>query len=207
MSRRASDTQPVTARMAHRTAAALALWLGILGSACSSKSQPPAADPGSDAGVSGDIPCDANHVLETVCQKCHSAPPQNMAPFSLVTFADTHASNGGKPIWQYMETAVANGVMPLPPVDIEPADRDTLLRWLQAGATARAPGETCPDETVDPAADAGGASDAGPDGSVDEANASPPVDDSAQPTDPLTVDGGGGDPEASPAPADDAAPE
>jgi hypothetical protein len=33
-----------------------------------------------------------------------------------------------------MRTVVENGAMPLPPVKIDPADRDTLIRWLDAGA-------------------------------------------------------------------------
>jgi hypothetical protein len=45
------------------------------------------------------------------------------------------------PIWTYMRVVLQKGTMPLPPVKIDPADRDTLLRWLDAGApTTGGPG-------------------------------------------------------------------
>jgi hypothetical protein len=80
-------------------------------------------------------------VLQRVCQQCHSAPPLNSAPFPLVTYDDTQVVNNGKPIWQYMLVVLQNGTMPLPPVKIDSTDRDTLIRWLNAGAPPRlAPG-------------------------------------------------------------------
>ena len=129
-------------------------------------------DPTDAAVVSGDLPCDPKRVLVTVCQQCHTNPTQNAAPFPLVTYADTQATiNGGKPIWQYMLSVVQNGVMPLPPVQIDPGDRDTLLRWLQSGAPARAAGDMCTTILIDP--DAGATLDAGatdePEASADDA--------------------------------------
>jgi hypothetical protein len=106
-----------------------------------------------DGGSGLDIPCDPKRVLETVCQKCHSAPPQNSAPFSLVTYDDTHVVNAitnGRPIWQYMLSAVQSGLMPLTPVQIAAADRDALLSWLDAGAPARTANDTCSVVSVDP---------------------------------------------------------
>ena len=83
------------------------------------------------------VPCDADRVLQSVCQQCHSNPTQNSAPFPLVTYADTQTVSNGQPVWQYMRTVVASGAMPLPPVQITAADRDTLTRWLNSGAPAR----------------------------------------------------------------------
>ena len=106
-----------------------------------------------------EIPCDARRVLQVVCQGCHTAPPRNQAPFSLVTYADTQVLVGGKPVWTYMRVVVESGAMPLPPVKIDPADRDTLIRWLDAGAPTSFGPSACA-----PAVDSGGANDteAGP---------------------------------------------
>jgi|CZKU01.1.fsa_nt_gi hypothetical protein len=66
-----------------------------------------------------------------------------MAPFPLVTYADTQVLAGSKPIWSYMQSVLASGVMPLPPVQLDPADREALLGWLEAGAPPRLPSEVC----------------------------------------------------------------
>src|SRR5512140_3441577 len=98
-------------------------WLlFVLGaSACSPHHSPPPPDQ--------ELPCDVKHVLETVCQKCHASPPQNQAPFPLVTYADTHTDVSGRPLWNYMQSALESGRMPLPPVDLSAADRAVLLDW------------------------------------------------------------------------------
>ena len=84
-----------------------------------------------------------------MCQQCHAAPPRNSAPFPLVTYADTQVVASGKPLWSYMIVALQNGVMPLPPVQIAPADRDTLIRWLDAGAPPRSASDMCARPAVD----------------------------------------------------------
>ncbi len=37
----------------------------------------------------GDFPCDVFAVIHSVCNPCHQNPPQNGAPFPLLTYADT----------------------------------------------------------------------------------------------------------------------
>jgi hypothetical protein len=96
------------------------------------------------------VPCDPNRVLQTVCQQCHTDPPRNSAPFPLVSYHDTQVVLSGNPIWVHMRNAVENGIMPLPPVTIDPASRDTLLRWLDAGAPARTASDVCSDPNADP---------------------------------------------------------
>jgi hypothetical protein len=66
---------------------------------------------------------------------------------------------GGKPVWTYMRAVLESGAMPLPPVKIDPADRDTLIRWLDAGAPTSFVPSACA-----PAVDSGGGNDteAGP---------------------------------------------
>jgi hypothetical protein len=61
----------------------------------------------------------------------------------LRTYADTQATYLGKPIWQRMKSAIETDFMP-PAGPLSPADRSVMLRWLDAGARAAAPGEACP---------------------------------------------------------------
>jgi hypothetical protein len=101
------------------------------------------------------IPCDAQRVLDNVCQQCHTNPPKNSAPFPLVNYQDTHVVYSGNPIWVHMRNAVESGVMPLPPVQIDAPSRDALLRWLNAGAPARTATDVCSDPNFDPEAGVG----------------------------------------------------
>jgi hypothetical protein len=119
--------------------------------------------------VTGDIPCAPDRVLRSVCQHCHSSPPQNGAPFSLVTYADTQREMDGHPLWFWMEAYVSAGIMPLPPVEISDADRALLLAWLRAGAPPRAAGEACDLDagTIDEDALDAPALDAGVDGDIE----------------------------------------
>src|SRR6266700_1217752 len=79
--------------------------------ACASRAPPPDPDI--------PLPCDVQGVLQDVCQHCHTKPPQNGAPFPLITGADTRRPFSGAPydnapIWQVMGDAVDAGVMPPP---------------------------------------------------------------------------------------------
>jgi len=77
-----------------------------------------------------------------------------------VTYADTQVVASGKPLWTYMRSALQNGVMPLPPVPIDPGDRDALIRWLDAGAPARTASDLCT-VPVDPGEGGVGAAESG----------------------------------------------
>lgn len=92
----------------------------------------------------GELPCDVERVLTTVCQNCHTSPPKNDAPFPLVTYANTQAMISGKPVYEYMRAALESGRMPLDPITIAPRDREVLLAWLRADAPPRRSGEGCP---------------------------------------------------------------
>ncbi len=123
-------------------ATAISACLGSLGlAACTAKSGAPSPVASVSSGL--EVPCGARRVLENVCQQCHSSPTRNSAPFPLVTYDDTHAMASGEPLWHYMRIVVQSGVMPLPPVQLAAAERDTLLRWLNAGAPARTASDTC----------------------------------------------------------------
>jgi|ERR1041385_1095105 hypothetical protein len=96
------------------------------------------------------IPCEVNAVLVHVCQKCHSSPPANGVPISLVTYDDTQALYSDRatyhdtPVWKVMRDLVRAGIMPQPPVVLDAADRATLLDWLDRGAPAATGGVSCP---------------------------------------------------------------
>lgn len=136
--------------------------------ACTVKSDPPA--PVVTRPSAAQIPCDATRVLKSVCQQCHTAPPRNSAPFPLVTYDDTQVVASGKPIWRYMLTALQNGLMPLPPVQIALADRDALIRWLNAGAPPRVTTNDCSEQ--DAGSDAAGDSPDSPAADADDEDAS-----------------------------------
>lgn len=116
--------------------------------------------------VEGDLPCDVERVLVSVCQFCHTSPPRNGAPFPLVTFADVHAVIDGRPVYEYMAEALAAGRMPLPPMDLDAEERALLIEWTSAKAPPREAGASC--ELGRPRADAG-AADAAVDATRDAA--------------------------------------
>jgi len=89
------------------------------------------------------IPCAPRRVLETVCQRCHGDPLQNDAPFPLRSREDVTRVRGGSPTYEKMRAQVDSRRMPLAPVTLGDADRETLLAWLRAGAPPAAE-ETCP---------------------------------------------------------------
>lgn len=105
---------------------------------------------GSTTDATVPLPCDVQAVLGEVCDMCHSSPPKNGAPISLVTYADTQAiftelpTFDHVPTWQAMGDAVQVGQMPPAGVTLSSDQRQTLLTWVDAGAPASAPGTQCP---------------------------------------------------------------
>jgi hypothetical protein len=119
------------------------LFAGSLATLVSCSSSPPETAPA--------LPCDVQAVLSEVCDVCHSSPPQNGAPISLVTYADTQApftalpTYDHAPTWKVMGDAVGSGLMPQPwpGVAFSAAQKQTLLSWVDAGAPPIAPGVEC----------------------------------------------------------------
>lgn len=100
--------------------------------------------------VDPDFPCDVKAILTSVCQRCHSSPTQNSAPFSLMTWQDTQGTYLGSPIYDRMHNAVKTDFMPLttlalePPVlPLTPEQKKTLLDWLEQCAPP-VEATTCP---------------------------------------------------------------
>jgi hypothetical protein len=85
--------------------------------------------------------CDVARVLEQKCQRCHQDPPQNGAPFSLLTYDDTQVlDRGGTPRYERMHDAVESEYMPATFVKLEPpveplteSERGLLLEWAASG--------------------------------------------------------------------------
>jgi hypothetical protein len=97
--------------------------------------------------------CQAEIVLRTVCQRCHTEPPLNGAPFPLITYADTQQPfDAGKRRWERMREVVESGFMPLrssrldpPVVPLTCEEKATLLGWL-AECARPVGGTLCADE-------------------------------------------------------------
>lgn len=105
-----------------------------------------------DAGATGgpDFPCAVRLAIEAKCQRCHASPPENGAPFPLLTWDDTRAPYGRVVVHEAMLVAVESGFMPLteldldPPVeDLTPAEKATLVSWLREGAPPDTSGAAC----------------------------------------------------------------
>lgn len=86
--------------------------------------------------------CQAEAVLEAKCQRCHDNPPQNGAPFPLVTYDDTQVETAGTPRWIKMKHVLESDIMPptflpdlMPPVEpLAANEKQRLLDWLDQGA-------------------------------------------------------------------------
>ena len=139
-------------------ALALPLLVAVLAGACSSDSGTPAADGGasglsSDVGsgaeasplvdatpTSGFYPCDVEAVLKAKCHTCHTMPPRNGAPMSLLAWEATQKLVGGSAttkVWQRAREYVSTGYMPFqgsPTGPLTASEKSTLLTWLEGGA-------------------------------------------------------------------------
>ncbi|HKY40433.1 MAG TPA: hypothetical protein VJN18_31080 [Polyangiaceae bacterium] len=131
--------------------------------ACTAKNEEPSVSPAtagahsdaidSTSGAAGNttpLPaswCAAHEVLEQKCQRCHSAPTENGAPFSLVTYADTQIRTPqGKHRYELIAAALTNDFMPPLWLSLDPEvvpltdpERSTLLSWCETGAHAASP--------------------------------------------------------------------
>ncbi|WP_394831479.1 hypothetical protein LVJ94_33705 [Pendulispora rubella] len=124
---------------------AVALLIALIGlvsacsSASSSESDPdsePAAGPVRDGpDDENEIPCAPRAVLQKTCQQCHARPTKNDAPFPLVRRSDIlRRGRNGSTIAQLVIAQLESHAMPLAPVTMEAAARETLLSWVRAGA-------------------------------------------------------------------------
>jgi hypothetical protein len=81
----------------------------------------------------GDFPCDVFAVIHANCNPCHQSPPRHMAPFPLLTYADTqHLFLPGRLIFQQMYDQTRPTASPRMPLNgsLSAADDATLTNWL-----------------------------------------------------------------------------
>ncbi|HKO53428.1 MAG TPA: hypothetical protein VJV79_37220 [Polyangiaceae bacterium] len=106
----------------------------------------PDANPGVvvDASAPEDSPtwCSVQAIFSAKCQRCHGSPTQHGAPFALVSYDDTQASNKkGKVRFERIAQAVEEGTMPALWINLEPLveplldeERSMILAWCAHGA-------------------------------------------------------------------------
>ena len=95
------------------------------------------------------IPCAPRAVLQTVCQKCHTKPPRNGAPFPLVTRSNIVRTTPDGQIRELMIQQLETRRMPLAPETIDEGSRTILLEWLTDGAVPLSEPRSCADERPD----------------------------------------------------------
>ena len=112
----------------------------MLASGCGS-AESDVVDKGSDGGaLDAQLTwCDVEPILQAHCQRCHTEPPENGAPFALLTHADTQEGNPHR--YEQMAAVLEQDFMPPqwlevdPPVEPLPCgEKVTLLAWIDQGA-------------------------------------------------------------------------
>lgn len=137
----------------------------------------PNVDGGDSSGRTDPVPwCDVFAVLSCKCQRCHTDPPENGAPFPLLAYEHTQAEYGGGQVWQALRGAIASDFMPpsflpelMPPVEkLTDFEKATLIGWADQGATllgsadcVAPPPESCPKVPSNGAGGQGGADSGG----------------------------------------------
>jgi hypothetical protein len=111
--------------------------------------------PPSDAGVSGDLPCNVAGVLVGHCTLCHGSPPSNGAPMSLNSLGAMHAPSPSQPSKTNGQRSVermADTVAPMPPPPnpaVPGSEQSIVADWVSAGMPAGSCGAPSPDGGVD----------------------------------------------------------
>ena len=122
-----------------------------------------AIDAGVDAGgVTGEVTWvrDIEPIVRVRCQPCHTQPPANGAPFSLLTYNSTQlVGTGGAPIYERMAIRVQDTNNPMPPAT-QPRLSALEIELLAAWAQQDAPLGMIPDSGIP---DSGPPADTGPD--------------------------------------------
>jgi hypothetical protein len=89
-----------------------------------------------------DLPCDVAALVSSKCDSCHSNPPQNSAPFPLLSRADFAADSPtfpGTSVAQRSLTRLQSTTAPMPPpYSAQPsaAEVSTFSAWVMAGLPA-----------------------------------------------------------------------
>ncbi len=95
---------------------------------------------GDEFGATGDLPCDVWQVLHDKCHCCHQDPPENGAPFPLLTYELTREPYGSQGLlrWQRMSVVIQDGEVPPMPfstaADLTASEKKILDDWFAACA-------------------------------------------------------------------------
>jgi len=96
----------------------------------------------SDAGVSGDLPCNVAAVLTGSCTTCHGNPPTGGAPMALTSLAQLQAASPSNPAITNGQACVqrmASATNPMPPLPAPPvsaASQSAFSAWVSSGMPA-----------------------------------------------------------------------
>jgi hypothetical protein len=121
--------------------------LALAAGACGGDKNPDVTTDSGAAMPTG-FPCDVQTIIKTKCQTCHGETLQRGAPVHLLTYADTQIiapDDPKKHVWEYMESFIMSGFMPLagsPTGPLDAAQKATMLAWLAGGPVAST--ATCP---------------------------------------------------------------
>ena len=147
--------------------------LAVIAAACgsSSKDTPVASQPG----FNHEVPCDVAQILSKHCLECHSDPPTQSAPESLLTYAQLMAPSATDPTLSEAQLALVrmqSSFSPMPPSPRAKVTADEIATW-QAWIDAGAPMGSCKgagDTTggLGGSGGQGGTSDQGPGGSANQ---------------------------------------
>jgi hypothetical protein len=89
-------------------------------------------------GVSTGLPCAVLDVLRRECLECHDDPPTFGALMPLADYGDLQvpaSTDPTRPVHALVAERLLDDTRPMPPgAAIEPADRQILLDWIEAGA-------------------------------------------------------------------------
>lgn len=94
------------------------------------------------------LPCDVEAVVEDLCQGCHAEEPILGAPMALVDHDDVKGPprDGEGTIAERMLQRMLDDAEPMPQPPLERASEaqiEIIRSWVEAGAPARAAGESC----------------------------------------------------------------
>jgi uncharacterized membrane protein len=89
-----------------------------------------------DLGISTELVVytDVKVIIDNACNNCHSSPPQNGAPMSLITFMDVKTSVENRGLLDRItRNEGAGGLMPLGGPRLPQASIDLIVQWNEDG--------------------------------------------------------------------------
>ena len=89
---------------------------------------------GTNTTVAGDLPCDVAQLMSDYCVTCHSNPPLQGVPISMLSYAGLTAPYKGSTVAQVALARMKDAASPMPPTGMLPAPQIAALEsWINAG--------------------------------------------------------------------------